>query len=972
MNRILLFLFGVLAGPMTAFVSMSVLANAESSVGTIDGDTMEIKRSPEDLREYRALSLANGLRAVVVHDPGSEKAAAALSVGVGSTDDPPSRQGLAHFLEHMLFLGTEKYPDAGEYGRFISEHGGSHNASTSPDRTDYHFSVEASSLEGAMDRFAQMFIAPRLDPEYVDSERQVVHSEFIAGLRNDARRYLSAWKQTLHPSHPWKAFATGNATTLADRPDSTIEDELKAFFDRHYSAHRMTLAVVGSRSLDELEAMVREKFSSLPRRPGESLRITAPLHREGLLPARLDMQPIRESRTLSLSFVIDSLQPAYATKPLALSSHLLSRRGRGSLIEFLKAKGWALSLSARTGIDHADFATFDITVQLSEAGLSNADDIVEAIFAKIDLIRKEGIEERHYEEIALQPRLAFLHIEKTEASHLARVLASSLRRYPTEELISARYRFDGLDADLERAYLDTMVPERALITIVANDVEVDSTAPYYETPYRLHPIEPALVERWRKAKAEDNADYSFSLPERNPYLPEDLDLIEPAPSSSPFPEKIISRPGFSLWYRADAEFKKPKAYFLLSYRSPLSAATPRNALLTELLTYMAEESLDDISRQIALAGQYRSIGAHSRGIEARIYGWSDKQLPLIERVILALRDPELDAATFEREKKDLARRLRNVPENPPFRRASGRLPVLLSEPGWSHEVLLSALETIDLDDLRAFVDDFFAHGELMAFAFGNIDGERTLAFAKMLEEKLLASTKPLFVPPLRVVDIQPGQRFVHRLESEHEDHALALYRQAASADIEEWAKVSMIAQLAKERFYFELRTEREIGYVVSLYQRPVIDIPGLVFVVQSPVAAPDRLFDEIQDFIARFDERLEAMPDDLLERHRNTLVDALREPDKRMSHRADRFWRSLNRPGEPLFDRRERIAQAVSAVTKADIVSAWRRIVGDSKSARSLAVVVSKMAIDENSPLASRTEIDDTLVLDPSRRYFER
>lgn len=968
MNHVFLFLFGVLTGPMAAFVSMSVFANDESVARTIDGDPMEIKRSPEDLREYRALSLANGLRAVVVHDPGSEKAAAALSVEVGSADDPPSRSGLAHFLEHMLFLGTEKYPDAGEYGRFISEHGGSHNASTAPDRTDYHFSVDPSHLERAMDRFAQMFIAPRFDPEYIDSERQVVHSEFIAGRRNDARRYLSAWKQTLHPHHPWKGFSTGNATTLADRHDSNVRDDLIAFFERHYSSHRMTLAVVGSHSLDELEAMVREKFSSVPRRPGEPLRITLPLHREGLLPARLDIRPVREARTLSLSFAIDSIQPAYATKPLVLTSHLLSRRGRGSLIEFLKAKGWALSLSAGTGFNHADFATFDITVQLSEAGFSNADGVVEAIFAMIDLIRKEGIEERHYDEVALQPRLAFLHIEKTEASHLARALAISLRRYPIPELISARYRFDGLDAELERAYLDAMVPERALIVIVANDVQVDSTAPYYETPYRLHPIEPATVERWRKIRSK----HSFSLPERNPYLPEDLDLIEPAPSSSPFPQKIVSRPGFELWHRMDAEFKKPKAYFFLSFRSPLSAASPRNAMLTELLTYMAEESLDDISRQISLAGQFRSIEARHRGIEARISGWSDKQLSLIERVILALRDPDLDALTFEREKKDLARRLRNIPENLPARRASGRLSTLLSEPGWTHEALLSSLDTIGLDDIRDFVDDFFAHGELVAFAFGNIDRDRTLAFAQLLEERLLASTKPLFVPPLRVVEIQPGQRFVHRLASEHEDHALALYRQAASGDIEEWAKVSMIAQLAKERFYFELRTERELGYVVSSYQAPVIDIPGLAFVIQSPVAAPDRLFEEMRDFIGRFDERLGAMPDDLLERHRDTLIDDLRESDKRMSHRAHRFWRSLNRPGDPLFDRRERIAQAVSTTTKEEIVQAWRRIVGDRTNARSLAVIVSKVAADEGSPFAAMTGIDDSLVFEPSRSFFER
>ncbi len=969
MNSRLFLLLGLLAGPPAAFVSASVFANDE-----IAGETMEIERSPEDLREYRALALANGLRAVVVHDPGSEKAAAALAVGTGSADDPPARAGLAHFLEHILFLGTEKYPDAGEYGRFISEHGGSHNASTAPERTDYHFSVDASSLEGALDRFAQFFIAPLFDPESVDRERQVVHSEFITGLRNDGRRYFAAWKQALHPLHPWRGFSTGNATTLADRPDSKIRDALSAFYERHYSAHRMTLAVVGSQSLDDLEAMVREKFSSVRRRPGESAPVLSPLYREGLLPARLDIRPIREDRTLSLSFAIESVQPHYATKPLILTTHLLSRRGRGSLIEYLKAKGWALSLSAGVSFDQADFATFGITVRLSEAGLSKVDEIVEAIFAMIDLIRKEGIDERHYEEVALQPRLAFSHIEKTEASHLARMLTTSLRRYPVPELISARYRYDGLDAELEKSYLAALVPERVLITLVAEDVEVDSTAPYYETPYRLYSIEPATVERWREAKPKD----PFSLPEENPFLPEDLALVESSPSSSssPLPQKIVSRPGFELWHRTDAEFKKPKAYFFLSFRSPLTAASARNAMLTELLVYMAEESLNDISRQIALAGQYRSLHAHNRGIEARISGWSDKQSPLIERIVGALRKPDLDAPTFEREKEDLARRLRNLNENSPFRRATGEIGSMLSEPGWSDEALLLALDAIELEDLRTFVEEFFAEGELVVFAYGNIDHERAQAIAGMIENRLLESTEPVSVPPLRVVEMQPGQRLVRFMASEHEDHAVALYRQGTSADIHERAQISMLAQIAKERFYFELRTERELGYVVSLYEIPMVDIPGLAFVVQSPSAAPARLVEEVRGFIERFDERLETISEDLLARHRETLVDALREPDKRMSHRAYRYWRELNRPGEPLFDRRERIAQAVSTTSAKDIADAWRRVVAERSDARSLAVIVSKIAFDpvadEGSPFAEMSEIDASLVFESSTEFFSR
>ena len=102
-----------------------------------DGGDVGIYRSPTDDRHYRYLRLANGLQVVLISDPGEDKGAAALSVAVGSFDNPQEWPGLAHFLEHMLFLGTEKYPEPGAYQAFISAHGGSHNAYTSLARTSY-------------------------------------------------------------------------------------------------------------------------------------------------------------------------------------------------------------------------------------------------------------------------------------------------------------------------------------------------------------------------------------------------------------------------------------------------------------------------------------------------------------------------------------------------------------------------------------------------------------------------------------------------------------------------------------------------------------------------------------------------------------------------------------------------------------------------------------------------------------------
>lgn len=130
-----------------------------------------------DDRQYRLVRLANGLEALLIHDETTEKAAASLSVHVGHLSDPAELPGLAHFCEHLLFLGTQKYPHENEYNEFLSHHAGSSNAYTSMDETMYFFDVGQAHLDGALDRFAQFFIAPLFDDSCTEREIRAVDSE---------------------------------------------------------------------------------------------------------------------------------------------------------------------------------------------------------------------------------------------------------------------------------------------------------------------------------------------------------------------------------------------------------------------------------------------------------------------------------------------------------------------------------------------------------------------------------------------------------------------------------------------------------------------------------------------------------------------------------------------------------------------------------------------------------------------------
>ena len=213
-----------------------------------------------DNREVRYTRLDNEMQVVLISDPSADKAAASLDVRVGSRQDPRDRQGLAHFLEHMLFLGTDKYPDAGEYQAFISSRGGSHNAYTSFEHTNYFFDVGADHLEAALDRFSRFFVAPLFNEEFVGREVNAVDSEYQARIQNDYRRALDVFKELANPEHPFSKFTVGNLSTLlGGRGEDALRKDLLDFYEKYYSANRMALVVIGREDLDTLQDLVEER-----------------------------------------------------------------------------------------------------------------------------------------------------------------------------------------------------------------------------------------------------------------------------------------------------------------------------------------------------------------------------------------------------------------------------------------------------------------------------------------------------------------------------------------------------------------------------------------------------------------------------------------------------------------------------------------------------------------------------------------
>src|SRR5258706_4248842 len=321
--------------------------------------------APTDTAAFRRFTLDNGMRVLLVSDAKFNRSAASLVVNTGTIDDPRETEGLAHFTEHMLFLGTEKYPDAAEYATFIRSNGGYNNAYTTTDHTNYQFEIRHEAFAGALDRFAQFFIAPRFNPDFTAREVNAVHNESMRHVSNDFRRWTNVSRELYNPDSGESKISTGNKDTLA----RATPEAVKAFYQAHYTADHMALALTGKASLDELEKLARDLFSAVPKRPVPAVsRVADFLPRKPALRLAF-IEPVKEARQLNMEFVMPATRPDFASKPDRLLSELISYPGPGGLVELLKRDGLVNSLGAdmieRTG----EYGSMRIHADLTPEGL---------------------------------------------------------------------------------------------------------------------------------------------------------------------------------------------------------------------------------------------------------------------------------------------------------------------------------------------------------------------------------------------------------------------------------------------------------------------------------------------------------------------------------------------------------------------------------------------------------------------------
>lgn len=799
-----------------------------------------------DQAQFRRLVLDNGLRVMLLSDPRLNRSSGSMSARVGQIDDPRETPGMAHFLEHVVSRGNAKYPGENEFIEYIGRNGGSRNAYTSSDHTNYQFEVRHDALEGALDRLAHCFISPAFKPELLAREINAVHNESMRYIQTDSWRIFAAMREVYDPASGESKFSTGNKDTLV----TATQPAVRAFFDLHYSPERMALAVTGRASLDELEKLVREKFSAIPKRgPGAAEHTARFLPRKEAL-RLVRVEPLRELRQLQMEFVLPATRTMFASRADRLLISLIEHAGPGGLVDKLKREGLANRLETLKYDRTAQYGSLILTLDLTPEGEREVGKVMEAVLGFATFLRRAPFPRAYFDELARIGLLEETYGNRGEGSALAVRLANQTLFYPLAVAERANTAWGAPNEADYRRLLDALVPENLIALLAAKGVKTDRKEAIYGVAYSVEesggPLYAAL-----KSPAIDRA---FALPGANRFMPASTALL---------PERaqpLIDEPGLALHYAPDSEFQRPQTAIVVRFVPVRAVGGVEQTALLNLWGRALMDAIDNDLADAVAAGGRLTTDFQLDGLRFSASGYGDSPARVVRRIAERLRTFNVAPARYADLQEQAVRALASYQQTEAFTVAADRRQAMQREFRYQPDQLLPRTRSASWADVQRFGLQLLARGRLEVLVHGHIKPEDAIAATRAMAASIAAQPAPTAeLLKRRHLVMAPGETLV--------DTGLVAGANAAWNSehvlVDDSPRIRaagvLLTSFVAGPFFGEMRTRQQLGYIAGAGGAVSVRERSLSFVIQSSTHPSAELRQRAETFIASLPAALAAL-----------------------------------------------------------------------------------------------------------------
>jgi len=799
------------------------------------------------------------LEAVLISDPKTTQSSASITVGVGAHMDNGTH-GLAHFCEHMLFLGSKTYPKAGSLDDHLNKHSGSNNAYTQGEKTTYYFSVNNEGIIDSLDIFSKMFAEPLFDRNYTKKEINAVNSEHEKNLDSDDWRKMQLLKSFGNPNHPHSGFSTGNLETLDNAPN--LNEKLLNFFEKYYLASNTKLTILSNYTLDFMQSLATKYFSSIPEQKTKSTLYGKLDTKEPFLrPADLGKIAWYKKSTgqeLNIRFSIDAISPHYKSKPLAYFNYLFKYSGDNSLLAFLRKRKLATKIDSGVDDSYVSFASFGIEVELTEEGLRQVDFVTKLVFNYVNLIKSSPIDLSLFEEIQKINQLNFKFMDRdNDYSSFTAKISSKMFDYDYTDLLYSDFTLNEFNEKLIKKFMNAFNPRNAIILIGAEhnsfrsdylkDTEIKHEK-WYNTEYMINSLDEEILvalslSRISFAKSENvDAEKNFKLRSPNAYISNSSQLVRDCRDAKDSceldefdkikgdftPITLVDDINLKIFYKIDRSFNLPKINIVLKLFSADFNSNASNLLYSTIFANYLEYNLSVSQSEAIETGNSIKLQVSNDGIYLDIFAFSDLAYKILHDISNEIFKFHADSLIYD----DIVNLTKNNlmlvrKSGKPYKKNNLFFNKMVKSNYLPYNELITAYENnlLNFHDFQGYVEAFKNEMTMTVFVYGSIDTEEVERMSQDLRS---------FFPKTRLKDSNYIEKHssismptMHReinglitlnLKNDAENqinHAVTNYYQVGVRDYKNLLNLNIIDKCIGNIFYHNLRTVEQLGYIVS-------------------------------------------------------------------------------------------------------------------------------------------------------------
>ena len=826
-------------------------------------------------RAIKGGTLENEIKYVTINDPNLDITSVVVTVNIGSLaeDKELKFQGLAHFLEHMLFLGSKKYPGIDTYNNLINSNGGTSNAYTENTRTTYHFSIYNNLLDQALDIFSRFFIDPLFDTESVNKELNSVHSEHSKNINHDGWRGDYFKDIISKKGSVINRFKTGN---LASLKKDGLREEMIKFYNKYYIPSNTCVIISSSLSNDTMLEKIKSTFGNIVSKPKANIVIEKPLYNPGI--ESFYLQTSDDIYKLTYLWEIDETKFFKETHlPWVLASTINSRNEK-SLKKFLIKNGWIKSLSC--SVQPHGVIMIDIY-------MNNFDnlELIDGYFRYFISTLKNHNWYNIINYSKKKDELFFNYSSKDDSLDLSLFFSTNLFDYPIEKVWSGSAIVGKIDSNGMLNLIDKLSFSNVKIILSSKEKPnkeyikyiKENKEPYYNLVYYN-------INLQFKGKLNN---FEYEIITDNEYLNTSPELIKGLDDDNN--PKLVSRYGSKVWFGNISKFNETIVLSNLIFTNLQFIFDIKNYIEIQIFLSYLQIKLGEYFNLPFEIGFFASLkfNESSSQIILEISGYNHNYNIFFNEVIDFIENFKYDDSdddVIKTKIKSITENYKNMITNTPYVYAGYIEGLNINPYTYTREEALEYLSSLNIENFKTRIPEFkniiFYQSKFTSFIYGNIQYNTLFNSDNKLKLEF-----PSIEKPRNSLKLKTNVSVTHPNVKETNNYIKQSFFIGNFNPLNNLYLLILSVGFSN-MFYTELRSKQQFGYIVyagiSGYQRKYY----FQQVIQS-----DKPKEQIKNAIKKFnDSYLEMINEDDFKKFVESAKNILHEKETKMSDLINRYF----------------------------------------------------------------------------------